>query len=77
MEEAEMKMATASDRSHGTSTEWVSECHGGFTPEGIGVFATDIWSTSPGGRTRHVGRASVIVRTPGTTGSRSCTAVAC
>ena len=132
-----MKVATASDRSHGTPTEWeavatpqfdgemfttvfgglrgvytwecdhlpsveevregmcvrvardcrrvrtrdrctqLSEWHGGFTPEGIGVFATDIWSTSPGRRTRHVGSASVIVRTPWTTGSRSCTAAAC
>ncbi len=54
----------------------LSEWHGRFTPEGIGIFATDIWSTSPERRTRHVGSASVIVRTPATPGSRRCEGVA-
>ena len=55
----------------------ISEWHGGFTREGVGVFATDIWSTSQGSRTRHVGSASVIVRTPSDTGSRTWNGVAC
>jgi hypothetical protein len=55
----------------------LSEWHGGFTPEGVGVFATDIWSTSEERRTRHVGSASVIVRTPSDTGSRTWNGVAC
>jgi hypothetical protein len=41
-------------------TEW----HGGFSREGVGVFATDIVGTSSSSRTWRLGRASVIDRTP-------------
>jgi hypothetical protein len=55
----------------------LSEWRGGFTREGVGVFATDIWSTSREKRTRHVGSASVIVHTPADTGSHTWNGVAC
>ena len=50
--------------------------HGGWTCEDIGIFTTDVWSTSRSRRTRRLGRASVIVRTPGNSGSRTWNGVA-
>jgi hypothetical protein len=40
--------------------------HGGWTREGVGIFSADILRTSRDKRTRHLGRACVNVRTPGT-----------
>ena len=54
-------------------TEW----RGGWTREGIGIFTTDVRSTSSGNRTRHLGRATVMVRTPKNTGSRTWNGIAC
>jgi hypothetical protein len=54
-------------------TEW----RGGWTREGIGIFTTEVYSTSIGNRTRHLGRASVMVRTPKNTGSRTWNGIAC
>jgi hypothetical protein len=54
-------------------TEW----RGGWTREGIGLFTTDVRSTSSGNRTRHLGRATVMVRTPKNTGSRTWNGIAC
>jgi hypothetical protein len=42
--------------------------HGGWTPEGVGIFAADIWSVPSTGPARHLGRVSVVVRTPLDTG---------
>ena len=49
----------------------LSEWHGGFTREGLGVFATDIWSTSPDNRTGYLGSARVIVHTPSSSASHA------
>jgi hypothetical protein len=38
--------------------------HGGWTPEGVGIFAADIWGQPRRGSCRAVGRANVVVRTP-------------
>jgi hypothetical protein len=58
---------------HSMLTAW----HGGWTCEGVGVFSTDICSTSTNRRTRHLGRACVNVRTPTNSGSRAWNGVAC
>jgi hypothetical protein len=62
-------------RKRGGSTE-LSAWHGGWTCEGIGIFSTDIWSTSRNKRARHLGRACVSVRTPTNSGSRTWNGVA-
>ena len=59
----------------GNSTE-LSAWHGGWTCEGIGIFSTDIWSTSCNRRARHLGRACVNVRTRSNSGSRTWNGVA-
>jgi hypothetical protein len=59
----------------GGSTE-LSAWHGGWTCEGMGIFSTDIWSTSCNRRARHLGRACVNVRTPANSGSRTWNGVA-
>jgi hypothetical protein len=63
-------------RKHDRGTE-LTEWHGGWTREGIGIFATDVRSTSRRNRTRHLGRATVMVRTPQNSGSRTWNGVAC
>ena len=55
----------------------VSGWHGGWTREGIGIFTTDVRSTSLGNRTRRLGRATVMVRTPRNSGSRTWNGIAC
>jgi hypothetical protein len=54
-------------------TEW----HGGWTREGIGIFTTDVRSSSFDNRTQHLGRATVMVRTPRNSGSRTWNGIAC
>jgi hypothetical protein len=39
--------------------------HGGWTEEGVGIFAAEIWGVSKRGPDRPLGRASLVVRTPG------------
>jgi hypothetical protein len=51
--------------------------HGGWTPEGTGIFTTDFRSTSFGRRTRHLGRATVTLHTPNSAGSSAKKGVAC
>jgi hypothetical protein len=51
--------------------------HGGRTREGIGIFTTDVRSRSFDNRTRQLGRATVRVRTPGNSGSRTWNGIAC
>jgi hypothetical protein len=41
-------------------TDW----HGGWTQEGIGIFAAELWSNTRNGRSRHLGRVSVTVKDP-------------
>ena len=50
-------------RKHDCCTE-LTVWHGGWTREGVGIFTTDLQSTSRRRRTRHLGQARVIVRTP-------------
>jgi hypothetical protein len=38
--------------------------HGGWTTEGVGIFAADIWSLPRRGPSRHLGRTSLIVHAP-------------
>jgi hypothetical protein len=59
----------------GGSTE-LNAWHGGWTCEGVGIFSSDIWSTSRNRRSRHLGRACVKVRTPTNSGSRTWSGVA-
>jgi len=54
-------------------TDW----HGGWTREGLGIFSTEVWSTSRGKRTRRRGSAAVLVRTPDATGSHTWNGIAC
>jgi hypothetical protein len=51
--------------------------HGGWTTEGVGIFAADIWGLSRRGPSRHLGRTSLTVHAP--EGRASCLAqgVAC
>jgi hypothetical protein len=63
-------------RKHDRSTE-LTEWHGGWTCEGIGIFSADIWSTSWSKRPRHLGRACVKVTTSTNCGSRTWNGVAC
>jgi hypothetical protein len=51
--------------------------HGGWTTEGVGIFAADIWGMSRNGPARHLGRLSVIVRTPKDTGLSASQGIAC
>jgi hypothetical protein len=51
--------------------------HGGWTSEGIGIFAADIWGLRHTGRARNLGRMSVVVRTPTPTSGRMASVVAC
>jgi hypothetical protein len=51
--------------------------HGGWTREGIGIFTTDVRSRSFDNRTRHLGRATVMVRTPRNSGSKTWNGIAC
>jgi len=51
--------------------------HGGWTREGLGIFTTDVRDTSFGNRSRHVGRATVMVYTPENAGSRTWNGIAC
>jgi hypothetical protein len=51
--------------------------HGGWTREGIGIFNTDVRSSSFDNRTRYLGRATVMVRTPRNSGSRTWNGIAC
>ena len=51
--------------------------HGGWTHEGIGIFTTDVRSSSSGHRTRRLGRATVLVRTPENSGSKTWNGIAC
>ena len=51
--------------------------HGGWTPEGIGIFTTDVRSSSSARGTRRVGRATVLVRTPENSGSKTWNGIAC
>ena len=55
----------------------LSGWHGGWTREGIGIFTTDVRSTSLGNRTRRLGRATVMVRTPRNSGSRTWNGIVC
>ena len=61
---------------HDRCTE-LTAWHGGWTYEGIGIFTTEVWSTSRSKRTRRLGRASVMVRPPVNHGSRTWNGVAC
>jgi hypothetical protein len=38
--------------------------HGGWTTEGVGIFAADIWGLPRRGPSRHLGRTSLVVHTP-------------
>jgi hypothetical protein len=38
--------------------------HGGWTTEGVGIFAADIWGLPRRGPSRHVGRTSLVVHIP-------------
>lgn len=51
--------------------------HGGWTREGIGIFTSDVRSTSSDNRSRYRGRATVMVRTPRNHGSRTWNGIAC
>jgi hypothetical protein len=42
--------------------------HGGWTAEGVGIFAADIWGVPRKGPGRHLGRVSLVVRAPVDTG---------
>jgi hypothetical protein len=44
--------------------------HGGWTTEGVGIFAADIWGLPRRGPSRHLGRTSLIVHAP--EGRTSC-----
>jgi hypothetical protein len=51
--------------------------HGGWTAEGVGIFAADIWGLPRRGPTRHLGHASVVVRTSADHGQSNPGPVAC
>jgi hypothetical protein len=51
--------------------------HGGWTTDGVGIFAADIWGRSGDVPARHLGRLSVIVRTPNDTGVSTSRGIAC
>jgi hypothetical protein len=51
--------------------------HGGRTAEGVGIFAADIWGLPRRGPTRHLGHASVVVRTSADHGHSTPGPVAC
>ncbi|HEX4219034.1 MAG TPA: hypothetical protein VHZ02_11730 [Acidimicrobiales bacterium] len=51
--------------------------HGGWTPEGVGIFAADIWSDPRKGPARHLGRLSLVVHTPLGTGLCLSRGIAC
>jgi hypothetical protein len=49
---------------HRPRRTYLAGWHGGWTPEGVGIFAADIWGLPRRGSCRTVGRANVVVRTP-------------
>jgi hypothetical protein len=51
--------------------------HGGWTTEGLGIFAADIWGVPRKGPGRHLGRVSLVVRTPVDTGMCVSQGIAC
>jgi hypothetical protein len=51
--------------------------HGGWTTEGVGIFAADLWGMSHNGPARHLGRLSVIVRAPSEAGLSTAQGMAC
>jgi hypothetical protein len=51
--------------------------HGGWTTEGVGIFAADLWGMSDNGPARHLGRLSVIVRAPSEAGLSTAQGIAC
>jgi hypothetical protein len=64
-------------RERGRNTD-LAEWHGGWTREGTGLFAADIWSSSwSTRRRRHLGRACVKVWAPTHSGSQTWNGVAC